>query len=162
MNPQAGRALFAGQLARETQLSPDAALEAARTAKPAWRPSALFLATTPPARGERAERSERPAATWRVQLRHPQTRDVATVLVNDRNSTARSLPDPLAGDRAAQWIRFIHDGSRGGPVWQAVVFLTGVFPPIFAFTGIVMWLRRRRSRAVAAKRPAQEAMQAAE
>ena len=152
--------MFAGQLARDTQLSADAALDAARNAKPGWRPSALFLATTPPARGERA--SERPAATWRVQLRHPQTRDVATVLVNDRDGSARSLPDPLAGDRAAQWIRFLHDGSRGGPVWQTVVFLTGAFPPVFAVTGIIMWLRRRRNRAAVAKRPTQEVMQAAE
>jgi hypothetical protein len=26
------------------------------------------------------------------------------------------------------------------------VFLTGVFPPIFAFTGVIMWLRGRRQR----------------
>jgi uncharacterized iron-regulated membrane protein len=162
MNPQAGRALFAGPLARETQLSADAVLDAARNAKPGWRPSALFLATIPPARGERTERGERPAATWRVQLRDPPTRDVATVLVNDRNGSARSLPDPLAGDRAAQWIRFLRDGSRGGPIWQTVVFLTGAFPPIFAVTGIIMWLRRRRNRVAVAKRPAQEVMQAAE
>jgi hypothetical protein len=24
-----------------------------------------------------------------------------------------------------------------------IVFLTGVFPPIFAVTGIIMWLRKR-------------------
>jgi uncharacterized iron-regulated membrane protein len=97
-----------------------------------------------------------------VQLRHPESSDIATVIVNDRDGTARSLPDPLAGDRAARWIRFIHDGSRGGIVWQTVVFLTGAFPPIFAVTGIVMWLRRRRSRAASARSSAPEVMQAAE
>jgi len=171
MNPQAGRPIFAAQLARETQLTPDAALDAARNAKPGWRPSALFLATLPSERAERSERaeqrnerpdrSERPAATWRVQLRDPGSRDIATVIVNDRDGTARSLPDPLAGDRAAQWIRGLHEGSRGGPLWQIAVFLTGVFPPIFAFTGIVMWLRRRRRTAMA-KRLSPEALQAAE
>jgi uncharacterized iron-regulated membrane protein len=168
MNPQAGRPIFAAQLARETQLTPDAALDAARNAKPGWRPSALFLATLqserserPEPRGERTDRSERAAATWRVQLRDPGSNDVTNVIVNDRDGTARSLPDPLAGDRAAQWIRFLHEGSRGGPVWQIAVFLTGVFPPIFAFTGIVMWLRRR-SRTAAARRSAPEVLQAAE
>jgi uncharacterized iron-regulated membrane protein len=170
MDPQAGRPIFAAQLARETQLTPDAALDAARNAKPGWRPSALFLATQsergdrserPEQRGERTERGERPAATWRVQLRDPVSNDITNVIVNDRDGTTRSLPDPLAGDRAAQWIRFLHEGSRGGPVWQIAVFLTGVFPPIFAFTGIVMWLRRR-SRAAAARRSAPEILQAAE
>src|SRR5262245_58514814 len=175
MNPQAGRPIFAAQLARETQLTPDAALDAARNAKPGWRPSALFLATQqsehgeraeqrserPEQRGERTERSEGPAPTWRVQLRDPASNDITNVIVNDRDGTARSLPDPLAGDRAAQWIRFLHEGSRGGPVWQIAVFLTGVFPPIFAFTGIVMWLRRRRRTAMA-KRLSPEVLQAAE
>jgi uncharacterized iron-regulated membrane protein len=170
MNPQAGRPITA-QLARETQLTPDAALDAARNAKPGWRPSALFLATLQSERGERSERSEqrgertdrseRAAATWRVQLRDPGSNDITNVIVNDRDGTARSLPDPLAGDRAAQWIRALHEGSRGGPVWQIAVFLTGVFPPIFAFTGIVMWLRRRR-RAAVARRLSPGVMQAAE
>src|SRR5262245_13137115 len=169
MNPQAGRPIFAAQLARETQLTPDAALDAARSAKPGWRPSALFLATSERGeRGERAEqrregsdRGERPAVTWRVQLRDAGSRDIATVIINDRDGTARSQPDPLAGDRAAQWIRGLHEGSRGGPLWQIAVFLTGVFPPIFAFTGIVMWLRRCR-RTVVAKRSSPEVLQAAE
>jgi uncharacterized iron-regulated membrane protein len=170
MNPQAGRPITA-QLARETQLTPDAALDAARNAKPGWRPSALFLATLqsergerserPEQRGERTDRGERAAATWRVQLRDPGSNDITNVIVNDRDGTARSLPDPLAGDRAAQWIRALHEGSRGGPVWQIAVFLTGVFPPIFAFTGIVMWLRRRR-RAAVARRLNPAVMQAAE
>jgi len=125
-------------------------------------PSALFLATLPPEREQRGERAERATPSWRVQLRHPESNHIATVIVNDRDGTARSLPDPLAGDRAAQWIRFIHDGGRGGPVWQTVVFLTGVFPPIFAVTGIVMWLRRRRGRAAPARSPVPEVMQAAE
>jgi uncharacterized iron-regulated membrane protein len=159
MNPQTNRSIFAAQFAPDTRLSADAALDAARSAKPDWRPSTLFLATLPPERGERTDRNERQAATWRVQLRHPESSDIATVIVNDRDGTARSLPDPLAGDRAARWIRFIHDGSRGGIVWQIVVFLTGVFPPIFAVTGLVMWLRRRSR---AARSPVPEVMQAAE
>ena len=77
---------------------------------------------------------ETPPPSWRVQLRNS-AGDLITVTVDDRNSGVRRLPDPLAGNRAAQWIRWIHDGSRGGPVWQFVVFLTGVFPVVFAVTG---------------------------
>jgi uncharacterized iron-regulated membrane protein len=69
-----------------------------------------------------------------------------TVTVDDQGGAARRLPDPLAGNRAAQWIRWIHDGSRGSEVWRFIVFLTGVFPAIFAVTGLMMWLRARRNR----------------
>jgi uncharacterized iron-regulated membrane protein len=72
--------------------------------------------------------------------------DLITVSVDDRTSAVRRLPDPLAGNQAAQWIRWIHDGSRGGPVWQFIVFLTGVFPVFFAVTGFLMWRRGRRAR----------------
>ena len=53
---------------------------------------------------------------------------------------------PKSGDRAASWIRWIHEGSHSGPVWAVIVFLTGVFPTIFAITGVMMWLRRRANR----------------
>jgi uncharacterized iron-regulated membrane protein len=173
MSPQ-GRSVFAGQIARDTQLSADAALEAARAAKAGWQPAAVFLATLPQGQGqgqgggrrgpgERRDAEQSPAPTWRIQLRHSQSLEVATVLVNDHTRDTQVMPAPLAGDRAAQWIRFLHDGSRGGIVWQWLVFLTGVFPPIFAVTGITMWLRGRRRR-VDANRSAGEAgaMQAAE
>src|SRR4051794_1640156 len=45
MNPPAGRPIFAARLARDTRLTADAALDAARQAKPGWNPSVLFLAT---------------------------------------------------------------------------------------------------------------------
>ena len=64
---------------------------------------------------------------WRVQVRSPEN-ELMTLMVNDRTGAVARLPAPLAGDRAAQWIRWIHEGSRGGPLWQFVVFLTGVFP----------------------------------
>ena len=98
-----------------------------------------------------------------MQLRNA-AGDLITVTVDDRSSGVRRLPDPLAGNRAAQWIRWIHDGSRGGPVWQFVVFLTGVFPVVFAVTGILMWLRGRRARKrlANAQTPREEKLVAAE
>jgi uncharacterized iron-regulated membrane protein len=165
MNPPAGRPIFAAQLARDTRLTADAALDAARQAKPGWSPSALFLATVQgeggprqgegaqrqgergARQGERADAGGRGSAVWRVQMRQPSSDDIATVLVNDGDASVRSLPEPLAGDRAARWIRFIHEGSRGTVLWQIVVFLTGLVPPVLAFTGFVMWIRRRQRRA---------------
>jgi hypothetical protein len=43
-------------------------------------------------------------------------------------------------------MRWIHEGSHSGPVWQFIVFLTGVFPLVFVVTGAIMWWRGRRSR----------------
>lgn len=86
---------------------------------------------------------------------------LANVLVDDASGATRSMPDPLAGDRAAQWIRWLHEGSNSGHMWRFVVLLTGVFPPIFAVTGVTMWFRGRRQRR---ERPALHpgALQAAE
>jgi uncharacterized iron-regulated membrane protein len=50
-------------------------------------------------------------------------------------------PDPLS-----RWMRKIHDGADTGPVWQTVIFLGGIAPPVLGITGVVMWLRRRRRR----------------
>jgi uncharacterized iron-regulated membrane protein len=100
-----------------------------------------------------------------VQLRDS-AHELITVTIDDRNSSVRRQPDPLAGNRAAQWIRWIHDGARGGPVWQFIVFLTGVFPVVFAFTGLLMWWRgwrmRRKVRAGDARPAGQEQLVAAE
>jgi uncharacterized iron-regulated membrane protein len=88
---------------------------------------------------------EASSPAWRAQFRDADQNPV-TVTVDDQGGAARRLPDPLAGNRAAQWIRWIHDGSRGSEVWRFIVFLTGVFPVIFAVTGVMMWLRARRNR----------------
>jgi uncharacterized iron-regulated membrane protein len=72
-----------------------------------------------------------------------------TVLVDDLGGAALRAPDPLAGDRVAQWMRWIHEGSHAGPVWPLIVFLTGLAPPALGVTGMVMWLRGRWNRRAA-------------
>jgi len=81
-----------------------------------------------------------------VQLRGGSDGEITTVTIDDRSGATQRLPTPLAGDRAAQWVRWIHEGSHSGPVWQFIVFLTGVFPLVFVVTGATMWWRGRRSR----------------
>lgn len=137
MNPQGPRD-FAGTVVRQTALTPERALELARQAAPDARPAMLFLPVE--ARGGRGA-----GPVWRVQLARSEHENV-TVIVDDRAGQATLAPAPQSGDRAAAWIRWIHEGSHSGPIWAVVVFLTGVFPPIFAVTGIIMWLRRRAGR----------------
>jgi uncharacterized iron-regulated membrane protein len=63
-----------------------------------------------------------------------------------------SLRDPRGGlgDTLMAWQRPLHDGQGLGPVWQALVFLSGLLPAIFAVTGVSMWWIQRRRRTVPA------------
>jgi uncharacterized iron-regulated membrane protein len=79
------------------------------------------------------------------------------LLVNDRTGEASRPPVPLAGDRAAQWIRWLHEGSHSGSVWRGVVFATGILPAVFGITGVMMWLRLRRNRKALRKSTTQRA-----
>ena len=142
MNPQAQRGGFGRQIAQQTALTADRALDIALRANPNAKVSALFVPTQ--------ERGERVSA-WRAQMRSD-TKDEVTVMVDDRSGQASVLA-PQAGDRAASWIRWIYDGSRGGPLWSVVVFLTGAFPTVFAVTGIIMWLRKRSGSKVVKESP---------
>ena len=131
MSPQQ-RGGFAAPLLRQPQLTVDQALAAALRATPDARPAAVFLPT-------------QQAQAWRVQLR--QSDDIVTVMVDDRTGSATAAGPRLGGDRIASWIRWIHDGSRGGIAWQVIVFLCGLFPTVLAITGVMIWLQRRGRRA---------------
>ena len=134
MNPQGPRGFF-GEIAQNTALTADRAVEIAQQAEPNAKPAALFLPTE-----QRGERVRGPS--WRVQMQRADG-DAVTVTVDDRSGKAAPVLAPQSGDRAASWIRWIHEGSHSGPVWALIVFLTGVFPTIFAITGTIMWLRKR-------------------
>jgi len=116
--------------------TPDDVLAAALAAEPGTGAAALFMAAPAQRGGD--------APVWRVQLRR--AAGGVTVLVDDRTRAVSRVPDPLAGDRAAQMIRWIHEGEAGGPVWRLVVFLCGLMPSVLGVTGIVVWLRGRRQR----------------
>jgi uncharacterized iron-regulated membrane protein len=175
MTPQGQRPGF-GAVVRETRLGPDGALAAARADQGGARAAVIFLPTASANAGERARarggestsareggNATEAGPRWRIQLRKADSSEITTVMVDDRSGAVERSPDPLAGDRAAQWIRWIHEGSHSGPVWQFVVFLTGAFPLIFAVTGVIMWWRGRRSRAsLAADRAGAGELQAAE
>jgi len=157
MTPQGPRPGF-GAIASNARLTPDAALSAALASEPGARPAVIFLPTVSAnaggrgrVRGAEREGSSEGArdigAVWRVQLRTVGNDEIATVVVDDRTGAVERLPRALAGDRAAQWMRWIHEGSHSGPIWRFVVFLTGIFPVVFVVTGAIMWWRGRRDRA---------------
>ncbi|AXK83707.1 PepSY domain-containing protein [Pseudolabrys taiwanensis] len=168
MTPPGARPGF-GNVMTHTNLTADRALEIARQTEPSATPVAIFLPTMaggPGGRGPQANATQQgerprqeggrgPAPSWRIQLARSET-ETMTVSVDDRAGSAVVAPARASGDQAASWIRWIHEGSHSGPVWKVIVLLTGIFPTIFAVTGVIMWLRRRASRkALDAKRGVQ-------
>jgi uncharacterized iron-regulated membrane protein len=87
-------------------------------------------------------------------LRDARSAVATTIIIDDRAATVRRLPDRLAGDRLAQWVRWVHEGSHSGLAWRLSVFLCGVFPTLLAITGLTVWVRGRASRRIG-KRPQQ-------
>jgi len=129
MSPPRGG--LGGQIAQHTTLTADRAVGIARKSEPNAEPTALFLPVQ-----QRGEAS----LNWRVEMKGRD--NTFTVTVDDQSGQTKAIA-PQSGDRAAAWIRWIHEGSHSGPLWAAIVFLTGIFPTIFAVTGIMMWLRKR-------------------
>lgn len=84
---------------------------------------------------------------WRVRLREAGKAEPVTILINDRSGDV-SVVQPLSGDRTASWIRWLHEGSHSGEIWRFVVFLSGIMPAVLGVTGILIWLRQRRQRAL--------------
>jgi uncharacterized iron-regulated membrane protein len=146
--PQQGRALlssvapltppqrgaFNAPLLESPRIGVDRAMEIAQAGVAGSRAAAIFL----PSRQSHA---------WRVQLRSGDSEVLTTVMVDDR-SGGLSPVVPQSGDTAAQWIRWIHEGSHSGALWKFLVFLCGVLPTVFAVTGTMIWLRRRKGRLI--------------
>ena len=151
MTPQGQRPGF-GQIAQHTVLTADQALAAALASEPNGKPVALFLPV---------QQRERPL-TWRTQISRAGSADVITLMTDDRTGQTSLGAAPPSGDRAAAWIRWIHEGSHSGPVWAVAVTLTGIFPTIFAVTGIIMWLRKRAGRKELGRKGAKPRLRPAE
>jgi uncharacterized iron-regulated membrane protein len=94
---------------------------------------------------------DRPA--WRVQLRTDH--GAVQVRVDDRKGKAKLQdgppPGPGGGDPVMRVVRQLHDGDDTGPVWTAIIVLTGLAPLILCVTGTVFWLLGRRRAPVPAE-----------
>jgi uncharacterized iron-regulated membrane protein len=144
--PQRGG--FNAPLLASPHIDVDRAVDIAQAGVTGSRATAVFLPT-------------QQANAWRVQLRTAGSESPTTVSVDDRNGTV-SRTVPQSGDTIAQWIRWIHEGSHSGVLWQFLVFLCGVMPTVFAITGTMIWLRRRRGRLAAQRMSAMSQVGAAE
>jgi uncharacterized iron-regulated membrane protein len=130
MTPQQRGGLNAPLLA-SPHIDVDRAVEIATVGMAGSRAAAVFLPT-------------QQNQAWRIQLRNPDSEALDTVTVDDRSGALTKVV-PQAGDTIAQWIRWIHEGSHSGVLWQILVFLCGILPTVFAVTGTMIWLRSRRA-----------------
>jgi len=87
------------------------------------------------------------AGLWRVRMNAEDRAEPVTVTINDRSGAVTNV-EPLSGDRVAFWIRWLHEGSHSGEIWRFVVFAAGITPTLLGVTGILIWLRQRRQRAM--------------
>lgn len=74
------------------------------------------------------------------------------VAIEPRSGAVLSVSDPRlhgAADTFAAWQRPLHQGQGWGPLWKALVFVSGFLPLLFGITGVTMWLLRRRAQAAA-------------
>ena len=67
----------------------------------------------------------------------------ATAYVDPLRAKVMAVRDPSQSFMA--WQRPVHQGLLG-PVWRFLVFLSGLLPAVFVFTGVVMWLKKRKNR----------------
>ena len=134
---------FGGDPMTATAMTPDQALATAMAAAPAGAlPTSLSLPTVQ-------------GPEWRLML----AADTGNVTVTVADATGATKvsepPPPRSGDIVGRWMRWLHDGNNTGLVWQAVIFVGGLLPTLFAITGVMMWLRRRKAaKMLAAKRAA--------
>lgn len=120
----------------------DVVVAAATAAKPGLPLASISL----PTQGRKA--------TWRVQFETGPDSEPVSVQVSDRTGAVETPRRDGAGgggpgqpDETSRLMRKIHDGQETPFIWQLLVFLTGVAPPLLGITGTVMWLRRRSRRA---------------
>ncbi len=74
---------------------------------------------------------------------------LSTVLIDPWERRVIGVYDPQtysAGELFMAWQRALHAGSGLGWTYRILVFLSGFLPPLFAITGVAMWLMKRRSR----------------
>jgi len=78
-----------------------------------------------------------------------------TVLMDPWSRQVLDVRDPRsysAAETALAWQRPLHAGDGLGWVWRVLAFLSGFLPPLFAITGVTMWLMKRRARRLALRR----------
>lgn len=125
---------------------------------------ALALAAVPDGRLRAVGLPTRPDQAYRITMVRPDAKPGApsiTAFVDPWTARVVEIRDPRsysAAETFIAWQRPLHAGQGLGWTWKALVFLSGVLPPLFAVTGTAMWyLKRRNRRAKDAERAAARA-----
>lgn len=93
-----------------------------------------------------------PRQPYRVAFSRPGdilSAPLVTVTVDPWTKTVMDVRDPDAygaNSKFLAWQRPLHSGSGFGMGWWILVFISGLLPPLFAFTGVTMWWMRRKVR----------------
>lgn len=123
--------------------SPNLPIDMAVAAALAEQPGGRLAAISLPTEGRRP--------SWRVQLALEGQKEPVSVQVSDEDGAIRQGRGGAGGpghqDPLSKWMRGTHDAQESKFIWQLIVFLTGIAPPLLGITGTVMWLRRRSRRA---------------
>jgi len=112
----------------------------------------LAIAAVPETRVWTARYPARPDQPYRFGLirpGHEHGQPAAQVAVDPWKGEVIGVLDPqtfTAGESIMAWQRGLHAGEGLGWTWKILVALSGLLPLIFGFTGIAMWLNRRRAR----------------
>ena len=77
---------------------------------------------------------------WTIQVGQGRGQPVS---VADDSGVTALPPEQVAQNATMRWMRGVHEGSIGGPLWQLLVFLGGLIPAGLAVTGVIMWWRAR-------------------
>jgi len=127
-------------IAGETPLDVDGVLALTQAATPGMELRFLFL-------------PQRPDQPYRASLSLPQASPGApavTLFIDPWTRRVAETRDPRSynfTESLIAWQRPLHAGAGLGWPWRLLVFVTGLLPPLFAGTGVTMWLLRRRARA---------------
>jgi uncharacterized iron-regulated membrane protein len=131
-----------GQAAQASAVDFDTALQAAKAAAP----DAQLLSVNAP---------QRPGQPVRVVMAQPGWRAGApsmtiSVAADGRVSEVRDPRKYSFGESFQAWGRALHEGNGLGIIYKVLVFLSGLLPPTFVVTGLLMWLQKRKNKAAAA------------
>lgn len=121
------------------RISADRAIKAALSAVPGSRLVSLDLPLRP----------EQPYHVTLARNGDLRGAPAVVVLVDPWSAKPERVVNPAAfapAETVLAWQAPIHFGQAIGPVWRVAVCLSGLLPAIFAYTGLTMWLLRRKAR----------------
>jgi uncharacterized iron-regulated membrane protein len=92
---------------------------------------------------------DQPIRVMLAKADEPDSSSLITVFVDQWNHSVLKVQDPqdyTAGEYFLSLQHSLHSGQGMGRTYKVLVLLCGLLPPLFAFTGINIWWKRRQAR----------------